>query len=94
MFVFGNSSGAVIALDMAKAQPLAVRAVVVHEPPIPRVHPQNKKWFFHEHAGRMGRHIAQCLAQSGRINQSRPTQQSPERIVVDLRAFLVSSDAF
>ncbi len=43
-FVFGNSSGAVIALDMAKTQPQVVRAVVVHEPPIPRVHPQSKKW--------------------------------------------------
>jgi pimeloyl-ACP methyl ester carboxylesterase len=43
-FVFGNSSGAAIALDMAKTQPHAVRAVVVHEPPIPRIHPQNKKW--------------------------------------------------
>ncbi len=43
-FVFGNSSGAVIALDMAKTQPQAVRAVVAHEPPIPRVHPQAKKW--------------------------------------------------
>src|SRR5947209_18562199 len=40
--VFGNSSGAVIVLDMAKTQPQAVRAVVVHEPPIPRVHPQNR----------------------------------------------------
>src|SRR5262245_47996556 len=32
-FVFGNSSGAVIALDMAKTQPQAVRAAVAHEPP-------------------------------------------------------------
>lgn len=43
-FVFGNSSGAVIALDMAKTQPQAVRAVVVHEAPIPRVLPQARKW--------------------------------------------------
>ncbi|SRR6266566_2355761 len=43
--VFGNSSGAVIVLDMAKTQPQAVRAVVVHEPPIPRVHPQNRNIF-------------------------------------------------
>jgi len=43
-FVFGNSSGAVIALDMAKTQPQAVRAVVVHEPPLARVHPQVRKW--------------------------------------------------
>ena len=43
-FVFGNSSGAVITLDMAKTQPQAVRAVVVHEPPIARVHPNARKW--------------------------------------------------
>jgi pimeloyl-ACP methyl ester carboxylesterase len=43
-FVFGNSSGAVIALDMAKTQPQAVRTVVAHEPPVARVHPQTKKW--------------------------------------------------
>jgi pimeloyl-ACP methyl ester carboxylesterase len=43
-FVLGNSSGAVIALDMAKTQPQAVRAVVAHEPPLPRLHPQGKKW--------------------------------------------------
>lgn len=43
-FVFGNSSGAVIALDMAKTQPQAVRAAVAHEPPLPSVHPDAKKW--------------------------------------------------
>lgn len=43
-FVFGNSSGAVIALDMAKTQPQAVRAVVVHEAPIPRLLPNARKW--------------------------------------------------
>src|SRR5262245_20214216 len=43
-FVVGNSSGAVIALDMAKTQPQAVRTVVAHEPPLARLHPQSKKW--------------------------------------------------
>src|SRR5258708_26134413 len=43
-FVFGNSSGGVIALDMAKTQPQAVRAVVVHEAAVPRVLPQARKW--------------------------------------------------
>jgi pimeloyl-ACP methyl ester carboxylesterase len=43
-FVFGNSSGAVIALDMAKTQSQAVRAVVVHEAPCARIHPNAKKW--------------------------------------------------
>jgi pimeloyl-ACP methyl ester carboxylesterase len=46
-FVFGNSSGAVIALDMAKTQPQAVQAVVVHEAPVPRVLPQARKWQRH-----------------------------------------------
>jgi pimeloyl-ACP methyl ester carboxylesterase len=43
-FVFGNSSGAVIALDMATTQPQAVRAVVVHEAPVPRVLPNAAQW--------------------------------------------------
>ncbi len=43
-FVFGNSSGAVIALDMAKTQPQAVRAVVVHEAPLARLHPKAGQW--------------------------------------------------
>jgi pimeloyl-ACP methyl ester carboxylesterase len=43
-FIFGNSSGAVIALAIAKAQPQAVRAVIVHEAPMARLHPQPKKW--------------------------------------------------
>jgi pimeloyl-ACP methyl ester carboxylesterase len=43
-FVLGNSSGAVIALDMAKTQPQAVRAIVAHEPPLARLHPHARKW--------------------------------------------------
>jgi pimeloyl-ACP methyl ester carboxylesterase len=43
-FVFGCSSGAVIALDMAKTQSQAVRAAVVHEPPVVRVLPDSEKW--------------------------------------------------
>ena len=43
-FIFGNSSGAVIALDMAKTQPQAVCAVIAHEPPLARIHPQSRKW--------------------------------------------------
>jgi pimeloyl-ACP methyl ester carboxylesterase len=42
--LFGNSSGAVIALDMASTQPQAVLAVVAHEAPVPRVLPDAKKW--------------------------------------------------
>lgn len=42
--VFGNSSGAVIALDMAKTQPQACEAVVAHEPPLARFHPRAKHW--------------------------------------------------
>jgi len=43
-FVFGNSSGAVIALDMAKTQPQAVRAIIAHEPPLVHIHPKTRKW--------------------------------------------------
>lgn len=43
-YVLGNSSGAVIALDMAKTQPQAVRAAIVHEAPLARVHPDALKW--------------------------------------------------
>lgn len=43
-FVFGNSGGAVIALDMAKTQPQAVKAIVVHEPPVLNVLPDHEKW--------------------------------------------------
>lgn len=43
-FVFGNSSAAVIALDMAKTQPQALRAVVAHEAPLPRLLPEARKW--------------------------------------------------
>jgi len=42
-FVFGNSGGAVITLDMAKTQPQAVRAAIVHEAPILRVLPDSNK---------------------------------------------------
>jgi pimeloyl-ACP methyl ester carboxylesterase len=43
-FVFGNSSGAVIALDMATTQPQAVRAAIAHEAPLPRLLPDARKW--------------------------------------------------
>jgi pimeloyl-ACP methyl ester carboxylesterase len=43
--VFGNSGGAVIALEMAKIQPQAIKAVIVHEPPVLGVLPDRKKWF-------------------------------------------------
>ncbi len=43
-FVFGNSSGAVIALDVAKTQPQAALAVVVHEAPLARIHPKAGQW--------------------------------------------------
>lgn len=43
-FICGNSAGAVIALDMAATQPAAVRAAVVHEAPVVRLHPSGAKW--------------------------------------------------
>lgn len=32
--IFANSGGAVIALEMAKSQPQAIRSLIVHEPPV------------------------------------------------------------
>jgi len=43
-FVLGNSSGAVIALDMASTHSQALRALVVHEAPLPRLLPNAVKW--------------------------------------------------
>jgi pimeloyl-ACP methyl ester carboxylesterase len=43
-FIFGSSSGAVIALDMARTQPHAVRVAIAHEPPCARVSPNAAKW--------------------------------------------------
>src|SRR5262245_38535418 len=43
-FIMGNSSGAVIALDIATTYPEAVMAIVAHEPPLARVHPDSIKW--------------------------------------------------
>jgi pimeloyl-ACP methyl ester carboxylesterase len=62
-YVVGNSSGAVIALDMAVTQPQAVRAVIAHEPPLTKLHPNAKKWqkFFsdvHGMAGKWGASLA------------------------------------
>src|SRR5215467_225814 len=43
-FMFGNSSGAVIALDIATTYPKSVIAIVAHEPPLARMHPDSVKW--------------------------------------------------
>lgn len=43
-YVFGNSGGAIFALEMARSHPKAIRGVVVHEPPTIRVLPDSKKW--------------------------------------------------
>lgn len=43
-YVFGNSGGAIIALDMAKTQAEAIRAVIAHEPPTLSVLPDYKQW--------------------------------------------------
>jgi len=62
-FIMGSSSGAVIALDMAKTQAQSVRAIIAHEPPLAQLHPQARKWqrFFasvHQSAFRFGSQIA------------------------------------
>lgn len=42
--VFGNSSGAIIALAMARQTPAAVQALIAHEPPALRVLPDADEW--------------------------------------------------
>jgi pimeloyl-ACP methyl ester carboxylesterase len=61
--IFGNSSGAVIALDMAATQPAAVRTVVAHEPPLARVHPDAAQWeLFFKNVCRTGQRFGPTLA--------------------------------
>ena len=43
-YVFGNSSGAVIALEMVRRFPERVKGVIAHEPPLAKVHPVADKW--------------------------------------------------
>lgn len=43
-YIFGNSSGAVIALDMAKTHAQTIMGVIVHEAPVPKVLPNADKW--------------------------------------------------
>jgi pimeloyl-ACP methyl ester carboxylesterase len=100
--VFGNSSGAVIAFDMAKTQPHAVRALLAHEPPIARLHPKVRKWqrFFakvYMTAFRFGSSLAVLRFMLGvqlpllrMINASRPVnehrKQSAQRYLSDKQA--------
>src|SRR5262245_36597271 len=43
-FFFGNSGGAIIALELARAFPEAIKAVVAHEPPVVRLLPDSERW--------------------------------------------------
>lgn len=61
--VLGNSSGAVIALDMAKTQPQAVHAVIAHEAPLPRLLPKARRWQqFYANVYAMGYNVSPTLA--------------------------------
>ncbi|MER7273834.1 alpha/beta hydrolase [Dactylosporangium sp. NPDC000244] len=42
--VFGNSGGAIVALEMARAFPDSVTAAVAHEPPVLTVLPDRERW--------------------------------------------------
>jgi pimeloyl-ACP methyl ester carboxylesterase len=42
--VFGNSSGAIIALEMTRSAPATVQALIAHEPPALRVLPDADEW--------------------------------------------------
>lgn len=43
--VFGNSGGAIVALDLAARHPDVVRALIAHEPPVVGVLPKEDPWF-------------------------------------------------
>lgn len=43
-YILGNSSGAVIALEVLKKFPNRVKGIIVHEPPLAKTHPQKDKW--------------------------------------------------
>ncbi|BCB76089.1 alpha/beta hydrolase [Phytohabitans flavus] len=43
-YVFGNSSGAIIGLDLAARRPELVRVLVAHEPPLFEVLPERDHW--------------------------------------------------
>jgi pimeloyl-ACP methyl ester carboxylesterase len=58
--VFGNSGGAIVALDLAARHPEVVRGVIAHEPPIVGVLPSDDPWYgFFE---RMGARYAEAGA--------------------------------
>jgi pimeloyl-ACP methyl ester carboxylesterase len=43
-FIFGNSSGGIIALELIKNFPEAVRMAIIHEPPLANYANNSKKW--------------------------------------------------
>ena len=43
-YVLGNSGGALTALDLAARHPEQVRALLVHEPPVPELLPDREHW--------------------------------------------------
>lgn len=43
-YVLGNSGGAIFALEMVARHPQAVKAMIVHEPPVVRLLPDSEKW--------------------------------------------------
>ncbi|MFA1822082.1 alpha/beta fold hydrolase [Virgibacillus oceani] len=61
--IYGNSSGAIIAMELATVFPEMVNTVVIHEPPLVKVLPDKDKWlaFFaniHSTTTRLGPEIA------------------------------------
>jgi pimeloyl-ACP methyl ester carboxylesterase len=86
-FVVGNSSGAVIALDMAKTHPQAVRAIMAHEPPVARVHQDAERWqrFFaavYSTAFRLGANVAMLRSAFGLgidVSFRQAAKAAPER---------------
>jgi pimeloyl-ACP methyl ester carboxylesterase len=89
-FVFGSSSGAIVALDLATRHPELVRAAVAHEPPILELLDDPKAWaarFAGIHATYTSAGLWPAMAQFAQaVGLTRPTAEaeivSPERVAL------------
>jgi pimeloyl-ACP methyl ester carboxylesterase len=89
-YVFGNSSGAMIGLELAARHPEQVRALVAHEPPIFELLPDREHWrtvmrdvedtFGKEGAGAAGQVLGAGLQMSGGQDEDRVPggEQAPQ----------------
>jgi acetyltransferase/esterase len=86
-FVFGSSSGAIVALDLVTRHPELVRVTVVHEPPILELLDNPEEWaerFAAIHATYTSAGLGPALMQFGEaVGLTRPTEDaSPAPVAV------------